>query len=113
MMTTEQIARYRTDTPACEQLAHFNNAGAALVPTAVSPAIDQQLQLEARIGGYEAMQAVTDATERFYTLGAQLLNAAPHQIAYTTSATDAYNRALTAIPFAAGDVILTTNHDYV
>jgi selenocysteine lyase/cysteine desulfurase len=34
-------------------------------------------------------------------------------VAFTASATDAYNRALSSIPFQAGEVILTTNNDYV
>ena len=42
------ISTVRNDTPACADLIHFNNAGAALAPLAVTEAVlgrgaDQQL----------------------------------------------------------------------
>ncbi len=41
------VLRARRDTPACERVLHFNNAGAALMPRQVFEAVTGHLQLEA------------------------------------------------------------------
>jgi len=51
---SQEIATLRADTPACEALIHFNNAGASLMPTPVHQSVLDHLNLEYRIGGYEA-----------------------------------------------------------
>ena len=48
------IEKLRRDTPGLLNVAHFNNAGAALMPTPVLNAQIDHLKLEAAIGGYEA-----------------------------------------------------------
>jgi selenocysteine lyase/cysteine desulfurase len=106
------LAQWRMDTPGVAHCIHLNNAGAALMPQVVIDAMQQHLQLEATIGGYEAEAAAQAQIEGFYSEVAQLLQCDARHIAYTSSATDAYNRALSAIPFQAGDTIVTTNNDY-
>ncbi len=113
MFTKEQITRFRTDTPGCLQRIHLNNAGAALMPLPVSEAITNHIHLESEIGGYEAHAAKAENIQGFYKAVAKLINAQPHQVAYMTSATDAYSRALSSIDFKRGDVLLTTRNDYV
>ena len=54
------IERARRDTPAASQVLHFNNAGAALMPEPVLRAQLDHLQLEVKIGGYEAAAAEDD-----------------------------------------------------
>lgn len=112
-MSPQQIERFRAETPGVQHRIHFNNAGAALMPQPVIDAFFQHFQLEIEIGGYEAEAAAYEAIEGFYTTVAQFLNCQPKNIAYTASATDAYYRALSAIPLGKGDIILTTRNDYV
>lgn len=110
MPTLEAI---RNATPGCSECIHLNNAGAALPPNLVVEAMQNHLELEARIGGYEAADRVTDDLAGFYRSMARFIRSEPRNIAFTTSATDAYARALSAIPWQPEDVILTTENDYV
>jgi selenocysteine lyase/cysteine desulfurase len=107
------VAGLRAETPGCEQVVHFNNAGCGLVPAPVLQPTLEHLVLEARIGGYEAAAAQARAVSGFYDAIAALINAAPRNIAFAGSATHAYATALSAIPFEVGDVILTTRNDFV
>jgi len=107
------IARLRADTAGCDNVIHFNNAGCGLHPRPVHRAMAEHLDLEARIGGYEASAAASAQVADFYAAVAALIGGTPDNIAFTASATDAYTRALSAIPFEAGDVILTTRNDFI
>lgn len=106
------IQRTRVDTPTCEHYVHLNNAGASLPPTSVVQAQLDYLEFEAKTGGYEAAEFKSTAIQTFYSRTAQLLNVHESQVAFMTSATAAYNTALSSIPLEEGDVILTTNDDY-
>lgn len=107
------LSLLRADTPGVLERIHLNNAGAALPPRPVLEAMQRHLELEARIGGYEAADAVAGELTGFYESVARLLNAQARNVAFTGSATDAYARALSAVPLRAGDVVLTTENDYV
>ena len=107
------IARLRADTPGCAHRIHLNNAGAALPPLPVIDAVRSYLELESLIGGYEAADEKAADIAGFYESVARLLNTGPRNIAFAASATDAYARALSAVPLLPGDVILTTENDYV
>ncbi|NIG53382.1 aminotransferase class V-fold PLP-dependent enzyme [Chitinophaga sp. Cy-1792] len=102
----------RTDTPGCDNIIHLNNAGAALMPRPVVTTIEQYLKEEADFGGYETADKHAADLSTFYDLTAQLLQTQPRNIAFTTNATDSYNKALTAVPFEEGDVVLLTENDY-
>ena len=112
-MTEAQIQQYRQETPGVNHYMHFNNAGAALMPTPVINAIQQHIELEAVNGGYEAAAIVRKQTADFYTALANLINASADNIAFSGSSTQAYTAALSSIPFQKGDVVITTNEDYV
>ena len=109
----ESIAKWRSDTPGCTDRIHMNNAGAALPPAIVIQTMLDYLAEEAREGGYALADAKAQEIKGFYTSIAKLLNTRPSNIAFMSSATDAYVQALLSIPFQAGDVILTTDDDYV
>jgi cysteine desulfurase / selenocysteine lyase len=107
------LARLRSDTPACHDLIHFNNAGAALMPDAVYHAQANHLALERRVGGYEAARQAAPQLSAFYTEFAALLNCDPSEIAYAENATRAWDMAFYALPLAPGDRILTHTTEYV
>ena len=110
--TKDYIQQLRDDTPGCTHRIHLNNAGAGLMPSSVVSAIHEYIDLESRIGGYEAARFSRNKLDEFYIQTAKLLNTTPENIAFTSHATDSFNRALSAIPFAKGDLILTTEDDY-
>lgn len=111
--SAEEIAHFRKDTIGCAHVNHLNNAGAALMPEPVVATIMDHIQLEAEIGGYEASERKAKEIDAFYHSAAKMLHCKPTNIAFTANATDSFNRAISSIPFKAGDVILTTNEDYI
>ncbi|MBN4081237.1 aminotransferase class V-fold PLP-dependent enzyme [Caldithrix abyssi] len=112
-MNQSDIIRLRDDTPGCSEVLHFNNAGAALLPEPVFRAVTQHLELEYRIGGYEAKAQSQQKIDHFYTAFATLLNCQPEEIAYVENATRAWDMAFYSIPFKKGDRILTAQAEYV
>ncbi|MDF2191415.1 aminotransferase class V-fold PLP-dependent enzyme [Paraflavitalea sp. CAU 1676] len=113
VFSDRELQQFRRDTPGAKRVIHFNNAGAGLMPDSVLQVQLDHLQLEATMGGYEAAAWQGDLIKAFYTEAGLLFNCRADQIAFTASATDAYTRALSSIPFEKGDVILTDRDDFV
>jgi cysteine desulfurase/selenocysteine lyase len=107
------VERARRETPGCEHVVHLNNAGSSLSPKPVLDAMLGHLELEARIGGYEAHEQSEQAIERLYGAAAELLNCRPEEIAFCSSATRAWDMAFYGFPFERGDRILTAVAEYV
>lgn len=84
-----------------------------MMPTPVLDAIRGHIDLEARIGGYEAEAEAQPAITKAYQSVGRLLNAPADRIAMTEHATASFVAALSAIRFATGDCLVTTTHDYV
>ena len=103
----------RADTPGTSHRIHLNNAGAALMPRPVIAAVQDHLDLETRIGGYEASDARADQVEDARAAVAQLIGSQPHNIAFAEHATAAFAAGLSSVPFRAGDTLVTTRNDYV
>lgn len=106
------VTAVRSETSATNNLIHFNNAGASLMPDIVVDGIKEYLDCEALMGGYEAASKFTKEINSFYAHAASLINASADEIAYTESATVAWQRAIHSIPFKKDDVILTCVNEY-
>ncbi|MCI0601781.1 aminotransferase class V-fold PLP-dependent enzyme [bacterium] len=107
------VDKARRDTPACEKIIHFNNAGASLIPRPVLDSVIRHLRLEAEIGGYEAAEKMESKCEHTYDSIAQLIGAGRDEIAVLESATRAWDMAFYSLPLKKGDRILTSMAEYV
>jgi len=112
IISDEQVARLRNETPSCSEVIHFNHAGASLMPDPVFRAVTEHLKLERQIGGYEAEALVEDAMRSFYSGFAELLRVAPEEIAFVENATRAWDMAFYALPLKKGDRIITHSSEY-
>ena len=106
------VDRVRADTPGCTGVAHFNNAGAALQPLAVTKAMIDHLRLESETGGYEAAAQARARLEACYGSIARLLNCRAEEIAIVENATRAWDMAFYGLPLGQGDRILTAKAEY-
>jgi cysteine desulfurase/selenocysteine lyase len=108
------VERARADTPGCLEVVHLNNAGAALPARIVVDTVIAHLELEARIGGYAAGDAVAERTAAVYDSVAELLGAQTDEVALVENATRAWDMVFYALAarFTAGDRILTSRAEY-
>ena len=106
------LQQIRQDTPGCAHVLHFNNAGSSLMPQPVLDATVAHLQLEARIGGYEAAAQVAQSIEHVYDAVATLIHCSRDEVAIIENATRAWDMAFYSIPFKQGDRILTASSEY-
>lgn len=107
------IERARAQTPGCGERIHFNNCGAGLMPVPVIDALKAHIDLEARIGGYEAADAADDKVQNAYSALARMLNCSPGEIAIVENATRGWDMAFYSLDFQPGDRILTCSAEYV
>lgn len=103
----------RQETPGCSDKIFLNSAGASLMPKAVVDTTVKFLYEEQEFGGYTAAVRNSTYISQFYEETAKLINAKPSNIAFVSSSTDGYAKALSSISFKEGDCIITTNDDYI
>lgn len=106
------IERLRGETPGVFHRLHLNNAGAGLMPLRVLDAVKDHLDLEARIGGYEAKAQENDRIEAAYASVARLIGAQKSEIAFVENATVAWQHAFFSQGLKKGDRILTAEAEY-
>ena len=106
------IEKIRQGIPGLKNVVHFNNAGASLISKKVLDTQIAYLRTEALHGGYETAAKYSEELDGFYHAIAELINANPDEIAFTESATVAWQRAFFSIPFQSGDNIITCESEY-
>ncbi len=111
-MKNMDLDQIRKNTPGVENVIHFNNAGASLPSRDTLEAQLSYLSEETLWGGYETAKKFQDELESFYGQSAQLVNAEPEEMAYTDSATTAWQRAFFSIPYKKGDEVITSESAY-
>lgn len=110
---TLNLEKIYRDTPGKKNAVHLNNAGASLMPQQVLNTQIAHLELEAAIGGYEAMAERKKEIADVYASIANLVSANPNEIAIVENATVGWAMAFYAIDFKPGDRILTVEAEYI
>jgi len=106
------IERIRADTPGCADVIHLNNAGSSLPPRPVVDAVVGYLREEELAGGYEVAAARQDDLDRVYDESASLIGCSADEIAFTSSASESWWRAFTAIRLDVGDRVLVSRSEF-
>jgi cysteine desulfurase / selenocysteine lyase len=106
------VVAARIDTPGVENVAHFNNAGASLMPRPVYETVSLILDEEFRCGGYETARAFDIDIQGVYASLARLVGGEPDEIGVVENATVAWQHAFYGMRFQPGDQVLTTTSEY-
>jgi cysteine desulfurase/selenocysteine lyase len=113
ILSHQEIQQLRAETKGTAQKLHFNNAGASLPPDVVVDTVINYLNEEATQGGYETEAKYAVDLENTYALIARLINADKDEIAIVENASIAWGLAFNGINFKQGDVIITSEMEYV
>jgi cysteine desulfurase/selenocysteine lyase len=113
ILSQQEIQQLRAETKGTAQKLHFNNAGASLPPDVVVDTVINYLSEEATKGGYETEAKYSAELENVYALIARLINAHKDEIAIVENASTAWGLAFNGIDFKPGDVIITSEMEYV
>jgi selenocysteine lyase/cysteine desulfurase len=105
------VAALRADTPGCETVVHFNNAGSSLPPRPVIESQISWISEEARLGGYEMAERNQERIEEVYRSIARLIGAETGEVALVENATVAWWQAFHSLDLR-GKTILTSEVDY-
>lgn len=106
------IEALRAETPGCEHVIHFNNAGSSLMPLPVASSVTSYLEQELLQGGYETADARAGEIADFYPAVADLIGAEADEIGFLDSATRAWQLVFYSLELSDGDQVLTTTTEY-
>ncbi len=107
------VNNIRIQTPGLEGKIFFNSAGSSLMAQPVYDLLVEYTAKEMMASGYKIASSYQDDVADFYLEAANLLHTEPRNIAFCTSATEGYFKALSSIAFSENDVIVTTDDDYI
>src|SRR5947199_6629901 len=110
---TLDVPLLRSDTPGVANVLHFNNAGAALPPRPVPDAVTRHVPREAATAAYEAAAEAADRLADVHDAVATLIGERPDEIAVVENATRGWDMAFYAVPFRAGDRVITARAEYL
>lgn len=110
---TIDVGRVRADTPGVADLVFLDHAGASPSPEPVLDVVIDHLRAEARLGGYAAAAAREEDLYAVHASIGALVGCDADEVALTSSATEAWETAFWAMPWRAGDVVLTCRSEYV
>jgi selenocysteine lyase/cysteine desulfurase len=108
-----EIQKFRSETRGTSEWTHFNNAGSSLPPDGVVETVIDYLREEATLGGYEMEYKYRDQLANVYQLIARLIHAEKDEVAIVENASMAWGLAFNGIEFKKGDVIITSEMEYV
>ena len=83
------------------------------MPDSVLRRMKDFLDEEVKYGGYDLYDMYKEEIDEFYTEASRMINCSPENIAFAYNATDAFASALYSIPFEKGDLIITSDDDYI
>src|SRR2546427_3517512 len=110
---TLDVPLLRSDTPGVANVVHFNNAGSAARPRPGLAAVRSHRAGAAAIGGAAGAAEAADRIADVYDAVATLIGARPDEIAVVENATRAWDMAFYAVPFRAGDRVITARAEYL
>lgn len=102
----------RIDTPAANDWAFLDNAGASLSPTPVNQVVREHLEREQQLGGYLAAYQQADAVADVRRAIGELVGASSTNVALSSSATSAWSRFFSSVTLRPGDRVVTTRAEY-
>jgi cysteine desulfurase/selenocysteine lyase len=108
-----EIRQLRAETKGTSERIHFNNAGSSLPPDVVVETVVKYLNEEATYGGYETEYKYKEQLDNTYAQIARLINAGVEEIGIVENASIAWILAFNGITFKKGDVVLTSEMEYV
>ncbi len=114
MPESEKVAAIRQLLPATGSGIFLNAGTCGPLPSETLRAMDEQAQNELAVGRAKIDQFVAfmDRMAEARSAIAAALVADPDDIALTHSTTDGINLVLSGLPWAAGDRVITTNHEH-
>jgi selenocysteine lyase/cysteine desulfurase len=113
ILTELEIQQFRAETKGTTERVHFKNAGASLPPDVVVQTMIDYLNEESTYGGYETEAKYHEQLENVYTLIARLINANVDEVAIAENASTAWGIAFYGLDFKKGDVVITSEMEYV
>lgn len=114
MPESEKVAAIRQLLPATGSGIFLNAGTCGPLPSETLRAMDEQAQNELAVGRAKIDQFVAflDRMAEARSAIAAALVADPDDIALTHATTDGINLVLSSLPWAAGDRVITTNHEH-